>query len=410
MCWLERATAVVHVRAVLLTALLTVVAQAHHPDRGRPTRWSSCALAAAILALGETYWMVRDQDRRHAETREAVDERASRRRWRGVGHARISARPPYCAFLSSALTSANLAGRAFELVVEQPHRVEDLAVGRRGFRPVRLAEGEDGVVAQVAHDARVGDAIGREVAGRQRRARRRGHDLDQLEQLHLVDLIGQHLHDRRDLREQVGVRVHQPVAHAGPVVVALVALADARHLLGVARNQRRVERRDLGQDRCPRALPLAILRDARLEAALVLVGAGVADVLPAVGLGEKHAQADAGRRVGGRGIEALGARDDTRKIDDVLERRLGGLRVVGRRLHGVQQRPVLFDQRLDGGVEVGRRHVELVGPADARGLHVGQVLVGLHHLQRVPDRAPAPACRAAPACHRSAPAAPPAPP
>ena len=33
------------------------------------------------------------------------------------------------------------------------------------------------------------------------------------------------------------------------------------------------------------------------------------------------------------------------------------------------------------GVEVGGRHVELVGPPDARGLHVGEVLEGRHHLQ-----------------------------
>ena len=46
-----------------------------------------------------------------------------------------------------------------------------------------------------------------------------------------------------------------------------------------------------------------------------------------------------------------------------------------------EQRGVLVDQRLDGGIEVGRRHVELVGSPDARGLHVGEVLEGRHHLQ-----------------------------
>src|SRR5207237_7882901 len=35
--------------------------------------------------------------------------------------------------------------RALELVVEQPHRIQDFAEGRGGFRPVRLAEGEHGV-------------------------------------------------------------------------------------------------------------------------------------------------------------------------------------------------------------------------------------------------------------------------
>src|SRR5258706_9194965 len=38
---------------------------------------------------------------------------------------------------------------ALELVVEQPHRIEDVAKGRRDSCPVGLAEGEDAVVAQV---------------------------------------------------------------------------------------------------------------------------------------------------------------------------------------------------------------------------------------------------------------------
>ena len=47
----------------------------------------------------------------------------------------------------------------------------------------------------------------------------------------------------------------------------------------------------------------------------------------------------------------------------------------------LEQRRVLVDQRLDGGIEVGRRHAELVGPPDARRHRVGEVLVGAHHLE-----------------------------
>src|SRR5262249_32214225 len=54
--------------------------------------------------------------------------------------------------------------RAFELVVEQPHRVHDLAEVRGGFCPVGAAIGEDAVVAQIAHDRRIGNAVGGEVA------------------------------------------------------------------------------------------------------------------------------------------------------------------------------------------------------------------------------------------------------
>ena len=103
-------------------------------------------------------------------------------------------------------------------------------------------------------------------------------------------------------------------------------LADARRLLVVARGHRGIERRDPRLERRPRRAPLAILRDARLQAALVFVGAGIADVLVAVGLGEEQPEADAARRVDGGGIEALGARDRPAEVGDVLERRLGGLR------------------------------------------------------------------------------------
>src|SRR5262245_37611786 len=70
---------------------------------------------------------------------------------------------------------------ALELVGGQPDGGEDLAIAGRGPGPVRLAEGEDGVVAQVAHDPRVRDAIGLDVARPERGPRRAGDDLDQLE-------------------------------------------------------------------------------------------------------------------------------------------------------------------------------------------------------------------------------------
>ncbi len=46
----------------------------------------------------------------------------------------------------------------------------------------------------------------------------------------------------------------------------------------------------------------------------------------------------------------------------------------------LEERRVLLDQRLDVGVEVGGRHLELVGPADARRHRVGEVLVGADDL------------------------------
>src|SRR5271165_2111670 len=51
-----------------------------------------------------------------------------------------------------------------ELVVEQPHRVEDFAERRRGLRAVDVAEGEDAVVAQISHDGWIGNPVIDEIA------------------------------------------------------------------------------------------------------------------------------------------------------------------------------------------------------------------------------------------------------
>jgi uncharacterized membrane protein (DUF373 family) len=60
----ERTEGVVQVRSVLLIALLAVVRKLIILDLSH-TEWQQLlALAAAILALGGAYWLVRDQDRR----------------------------------------------------------------------------------------------------------------------------------------------------------------------------------------------------------------------------------------------------------------------------------------------------------------------------------------------------------
>jgi hypothetical protein len=173
------------------------------------------------------------------------------------------------------------------------------------------------------------------------------------------------------------------------VIEPLVALADARRLLRIARGQRRVECRDPGLQRLPGPAPFGILGDARLQAALVGVGARIADVLEAIGLGKEQPEADAPRRVGGRRVEALGARNRAAQVGHILEGRRRRLRVRRRRLQDTEQRAVLLDQRLDRRIEIGRRHPELVRPPDARRDCVGEVLVGGHHLdprqvQRLP--------------------------
>jgi uncharacterized membrane protein (DUF373 family) len=61
----ERQHSVVQVRAVLLIALLAVVRKLIILDLNETEAMQLLALAAAILALGAVYWLVRDQDRRH---------------------------------------------------------------------------------------------------------------------------------------------------------------------------------------------------------------------------------------------------------------------------------------------------------------------------------------------------------
>lgn len=67
----ERVDSVVQVRAVLLIALLAVVRKLIILDLQATDALQLLALAAAILALGAAYWMVRDQDRRRAEAKVA---------------------------------------------------------------------------------------------------------------------------------------------------------------------------------------------------------------------------------------------------------------------------------------------------------------------------------------------------
>ena len=60
----ERRDTVVQVRAVILIAMLAIVRKLIILDIGPANTGELLGLAAAILALGAVYWLVRDQDRR----------------------------------------------------------------------------------------------------------------------------------------------------------------------------------------------------------------------------------------------------------------------------------------------------------------------------------------------------------
>lgn len=54
--------------------------------------------------------------------------------------------------------------RSFELFIEEPHRIENLAEGCRCFCPIGRAKGEDAIVSQIFHDRRVGNIIAEQIA------------------------------------------------------------------------------------------------------------------------------------------------------------------------------------------------------------------------------------------------------
>src|SRR6516165_8983470 len=116
--------------------------------------------------------------------------------------------------------------RSFKFLVEEPHRIKNFAEGSRCSCPVSLAKGENAVVAQISHDCRVRYPVVDQAAGPQRGPCRRGNDLDELKELHLIDRIRQCFHDRRYLREKVRVGVHEAVSHCGPMVEAMIEIAD----------------------------------------------------------------------------------------------------------------------------------------------------------------------------------------
>ena len=62
----ERRRGIVQVRTVVLIALLAIVRKLMIIDLTASNAAEVFALAAAILALGAVYWLVRDQDRREA--------------------------------------------------------------------------------------------------------------------------------------------------------------------------------------------------------------------------------------------------------------------------------------------------------------------------------------------------------
>jgi uncharacterized membrane protein (DUF373 family) len=63
----ERRDNVVQIRSVVMIALLAICRKVIILDLREPDTSQVFALAAAILALGVVYWLIRDSDRRFAK-------------------------------------------------------------------------------------------------------------------------------------------------------------------------------------------------------------------------------------------------------------------------------------------------------------------------------------------------------
>ena len=150
----------------------------------------------------------------------------------------------------------------------------------------------------------------------------RGNDLDELKQLHLIDRIWQCFHDRRYLRENICVCVHQAISHGGPVIEPMIQIADPCLFLVVAKAQCGIKGCDRLFYRRPLLSAILIFGWAGLKTSLVCVRARIPYVLIAICLGKEQPQADTACRFSIRRIKALGSRNRDCQIDNVLEWRI----------------------------------------------------------------------------------------
>ena len=153
---------------------------------------------------------------------------------------------------------------SFEFIIEQPHRIENLADRRRCFRPVGLAKSEDTVVAEISHDPRIGNPVAGQVAGLKRRAGWTGNDLNEFEQFHLIDRVRQRFRDHRYVRKKIGMGVGKAVSHRGPMIEPMIQSAGPRLFPVVTRVQGGIEGRDRPFHRRPFLLAILVFSRACL--------------------------------------------------------------------------------------------------------------------------------------------------
>src|SRR5208282_5254806 len=113
-------------------------------------------------------------------------------------------------------------------------------------------------------------------------------------------------------------------------------------------------------DRCPFLLTTSVFRWTCLQTSFVPIRARIPYVLLAICLRKEEPQADTACRFSICCIKALGLRNSDSQVDNVSEWSIRVLRVGRRRLHDVEEIPILIDQRLTVGIKVRRRNSEFI--------------------------------------------------
>src|SRR5262249_12237188 len=103
--------------------------------------------------------------------------------------------------------------------------------------------------------------------------------LDELEEFHLIDRIRQGSRDHRYSQKKLRVSVHEAVSHGGPMIEAMIQIANACLFSIVPIAQCGIEGHDRFLDRRPFLLAASIFGYTRLPASLVRIRTRIPDIL-----------------------------------------------------------------------------------------------------------------------------------
>src|SRR5215472_16005675 len=125
------------------------------------------------------------------------------------------------------------------------------------------------------------------------------------------------------------MRVHQTIAHRGPVIESMIQVAGAPLLFAVERDECGVENGNRIFYSRPFPLAALVFRDAGLKTSLVTIRSCIAYILIAIGLGKEQSEADAACHFCGCLIESFRSGNCRAEVSHVFKWRIGILRIRG---------------------------------------------------------------------------------